>query len=189
MRSAVSKKDKKKNKNKNKKKNNKRTNKGTKGQTKGQKKTKCLPCICSESCALSMTLCLTLKGCATHHATMCDYDRKHMLCKYDMWMVCGSNTPPDEGGQLPPPWRLKALPTHTQKVGSVKSTLSKTVRTRPLRSASAGRKVSTSSSSVSMSFIFLAIMDTLPHRQPQLSLGSSPSHYWLDLSTNSRSLG
>ena len=39
-----------------------------------------------------------------------------------------------------PPWRLSALPTRTQKVGSVKSTLSKTVRTRPLRSASAGRK-------------------------------------------------
>ena len=37
-----------------------------------------------------------------------------------MWMVCGSNTPPDEGCQLPPPWRFSALPTHTQKLGSLK---------------------------------------------------------------------
>ena len=34
----------------------------------------CLPCFCSVSCAQGMTFCSTLKGCATHHATVYDYD-------------------------------------------------------------------------------------------------------------------
>ena len=50
----------------------------------------CLPCICSVPCAHSRTFSLTIEGSATHQATVCDYDWKQVLCKYGMWMVCGS---------------------------------------------------------------------------------------------------
>ena len=45
-------------------------------------------------------LLLDTKGCATHHVTVCDYDRKQVLCECSMWMVCGFNTPPDEGSHF-----------------------------------------------------------------------------------------
>ena len=110
-----------------------------------------------------------------------------MLCKYGMWMVCGSNTPPGEGANSTlASWRSANSNSETWKcqINTFKNS-----SYSPFEIRICWKKVSTSSSSVSMSFIFLAIMDTLPLRQTQLSLGSSPCHYWLDLSTNSRSLG
>ena len=92
-----------------------------------------------------------------------------MLCKYGMWMVCGSNTPPDEGGQLPPPRRLGAVPTHTSETRKCQINTFKNSSYSPFEIRICWEKVSTSSSSVSMSFIFLPIVDTLPHRQPPLS--------------------
>ena len=32
--------------------------------------------------------------------SMCVLTEKHVVCKYGMWMVCGSNTPPEEGGNF-----------------------------------------------------------------------------------------
>ena len=91
-------------------------------------------------------------------------DRKQVVCKYGMWMVCGSNTPPNEGTNFLHLGVFALCQLTLQKLRNVKSTLSKTVRTRPLEMSICWEKVSTSSSSVSMSFIFLAIMDTWPTR-------------------------
>ena len=61
-------------------------------------KPQCLPCICSVSCAQSMTL--------NHQCAML---KTSVLHKYDEWMV--SNTHSFEGENLPPPRRLSASST------------------------------------------------------------------------------
>ena len=146
----------------------------------------CLPCICAVSCAqLSFALEPDNGLCNTHdeYASESSLSMSRLLCRLkasavQVWQVDGvwlkhSSSRPT------PPWSLGALRTRTAEVGSVKSTLEKHFV----------EKFSTSSSSVSLSFIFLAIMDTLPLRQPLLTLRSGPCQYWLDLSTNSHSLG
>ena len=71
---------------------------------------RCLPCFCSVSCAqLSFTLEPDNGLCAHVDERTCirvitvyvtsSVQAENKCSAVAMWMVCGSNTPPDEGGQ------------------------------------------------------------------------------------------
>ena len=97
--------------------------------------------------------------------------KTNVLHKYDdVDDVSHTNTPPCRGGE-PISLHLGRLSASVnsalQKIGSCQiNTFKKQFVLAHSSIRMCWGKVSTSSSSVSMSFIFLAIMDTLPHRQP-----------------------
>ena len=81
---------------------------------KKQRKKKNVCRVSAVSCAQSMTFCVTRKGCAMNH--QCAMLKTSVLHKYDEWMVSHTNTPPAEGDNLLPPWRLSASSTqHCRK--------------------------------------------------------------------------
>ena len=131
----------------------------------------CLPCICSVSCAqLSFALEPDIGLCNAHDECACESSLSMSRLVYRL----------KARGQLHHSV-LAICQLTLQKVGSVRSTLPKTVRTRPLRSTSAGRK---------------SQRVRLQCRCPSFSWPSwtpcrtnSTCHFWLDLSTNTRSLG
>ena len=73
-----------------------------------------------------------------------------------------------------PTWRLSALPTHTSESRKCQVNTFKNSSHSPFEIRICLEKVSTSSSSVSISFIFLATIATLPHQQPPAGLMLKP---------------
>ena len=137
------------------------------------------------SCAQSMTFCLTLKGCAMNH--QCAMLKTSVRHKYDERMVSHTDTPPGEGGNLPPPWRLSA--SSTQHCKKCQINTFKNMSYSPFEIRICCEKVSTNSLQCRCPSFSWPSWTPCRTGNLQLSLGSSPCHYWLDLSTNSRSLG
>ena len=118
--------------------------------------------------------CLRLsEHCAKKKNTLCQHVCRMYRLKAGAVQVWHVDTwrkpPPDEGPTSPQ--HLCALPTHTSESRKCQINTFKNSSCSPFEIDICWKKVSTSSSSVSMSLIFLAIMDNLPH--PRVHLAES----------------